>query len=70
MQVGAKCATTGPFFPVTTANLVANNIGFNQDILQAPDWPVILSLLGAGLIIIILMIIALVSLSYFFILIF
>jgi hypothetical protein len=69
MQVGAKCATTGPFFPVTTSNLVANNIGFNQDILQSPDWPVILALLGAGLIMIILMIIALVRFSFTYVII-
>lgn len=60
MQTSAKCAVTGPYFPVTQTNLVANNIGFNQDILQEPDWPVIFVLLGSGLVVIILMIIALV----------
>ncbi|KAH3750553.1 hypothetical protein DPMN_185080 [Dreissena polymorpha] len=60
MQPATQCAQTGPFFPVTTSNIVSNGIGFNQDILQAPDWPVIFILLGAGLLIIILMVIALV----------
>jgi len=50
---------------VTTSNIVANGIGFNQDILQAPDWLVILLLLGSGLLIIILMIIALVRVVLF-----
>lgn len=66
LQTAAKCSVTGPFYPVTETYLVANGIGFNQDILLEPDWLMILTLLGSAFIVIALMTLALVRFYFLY----
>lgn len=57
----AQCTEVGPFFPTTARYVIQNGFSLDQDILQAPDWLVILLLFVAILLAICIVIIALVS---------
>ena len=56
----AQCTETGPFFPTTTRYVIQNGFSLDQDILQAPDWLVILLLFVALILAFCIIVIALV----------
>ena len=57
----AQCTEDGPFFPTTSRYVVQNGFAIDQDILQAPDWMVILLLFIAIVFAICIVIVALVT---------
>ncbi|CAH1789583.1 unnamed protein product [Owenia fusiformis] len=56
----AQCAEDGPFFPTTPRSVIQNGMSIDQDILKAPDWALILILLGAALMCMVILVIALI----------
>ena len=61
MAENAQCSEDGPFFPTTPRYLIQNGMSLDPDILQSPDWIVIVVLLACILLIMILLIVALVG---------
>jgi hypothetical protein len=61
MAQNTVCSEDGPFFPPTSRYFIQNGIGIASDILQAPDWAIIFIILGAALLAMVIMLIALVS---------
>ena len=56
-----QCPDTGPFFPMSPSNVIQLGINRSDDILQAPNWVLIGSMLAGGVAILGIVIIALVS---------
>ena len=61
MNEGSQCTDEGPFFPTSPRSIVQNGIAIKKDILQTPDWFVIIILFAVVILCIIIVIIALVS---------
>ena len=61
MLEDTQCSEEGPFFPATTRNMILNGFALEEDILQSPDWLVLLLILAAVFLVMIIIVIALVS---------
>ena len=61
MQQDTSCTEDGPFFPQTPRYIIQNGFSQNQDILQSPDWEVIVVLLTMLFLCMLLLIVALVG---------
>ena len=62
MEESAQCPELGPFFPNTASLAVQLGVVRNADILQAPNWVLIGSLLGVAVVLMLILVIALVRL--------
>ena len=45
MEAGSSCPTAGPIMPMTTAALIQVGVQKTSDIIQAPNWPLIIGLM-------------------------
>ena len=61
MAQNAQCTEDGPFFPPTARYLIQNGMSLDRNILQSPDWIVMVVLMAALILLCVVIMIALVS---------
>jgi len=65
-EANTECPEVGPYFPFTPGTAVQMGMTRNSDILLAPDWILIGSVIAGAVGVMLLIIVALVRLLYLF----